>query len=152
MWPQHLMSHSSDTISKRSLKCDLSEPSGTQPVHLWKERNLNNREVSNKNRQMTTGSPRPIRDPPSCLFFLKQLDQIIIHQQVDLLEGMVQSLSPFNSAGTWVPPKGIQVLPPARWSHCEPSCCPCVRLFCSDSVGKTHFIVCLFCSRPLRGE
>lgn len=68
-WAQHLMSHPSAIISGRSPKCDLRYPPGTQPVCLCKEGNLNYREMTNKNRHLTTGSLRPIQDPPSCLFF-----------------------------------------------------------------------------------
>uniref|UniRef100_A0A8D2P8Q4 Phospholipid scramblase n=1 Tax=Zosterops lateralis melanops TaxID=1220523 RepID=A0A8D2P8Q4_ZOSLA len=60
------MSHSSAIISGRSPKCDLRYPPATQPVCLCKEGNLNYREMTNKNRHLTTGSLRPIQDPPSC--------------------------------------------------------------------------------------
>lgn len=43
-----------------------------------------------------------------CSLFLKQLDRIIIHQQVELLEGMVQLLLCSNTAGTQLSLKGFQ--------------------------------------------
>lgn len=112
--PQHPTSRSSVTISEGCLKCDSRCSRGTQLGPRWKERNPNNKEMSSKNRQVVPGSPRPFQHPLSCLFifFFKQLDRIIIHQQVELLEGMVQSLSLLNSAGTQMSPEGFQVLPP----------------------------------------
>ncbi|OXB63998.1 hypothetical protein ASZ78_014762 [Callipepla squamata] len=45
---------------------------------------------------------------PPGLEYLNQLDRIIIHQQVELLEGMVQPLLGSNSAGTQLSPTGFQ--------------------------------------------
>lgn len=89
--------------------------------------------------------PLPAYPRPTILFiFFKQLDQIIIHQQVELLEGMVQSLSPFDSAGTRVSPKAIQVFPPAHWNHCEPSCCPVSG--CYAVIGWGRLTLLFACS------